>query len=168
MYFQVVHQCIQNLKNVELWLDKAEAVAAEKKFDSAILLQSRLSPDMKPLLFHIQTACDFVKGAATRLSGQPVPKHDDNEQTLADVRERVRKSIAIAEGVSEAQYAGADSVTVTFPFAPGKQIGASDYLLQMVIPNVYFHLTMAYAILRHNGVNVGKMDFLQPLNFVDV
>ena len=101
------------------------------------------------------------------LSGQTLPRHEDNEQTIDELRARIQKTVAFAEAVKEAQYADASESKVKLSWAPGKVIGGKDYLLQMTIPNTYFHITMAYAILRHNGVDVGKMDFLGSINLVD-
>jgi hypothetical protein len=95
------------------------------------------------------------------------PKHEDNEQTIDELRARIRKTVAFAKSVREAQYAGASERKVKLSWAPGKVISGKDYLLQVTIPNAFFHIAMAYAILRHNGVDVGKMDFLGPINFVD-
>ena len=166
MYYQVISQCTHTLKNLETCLDKAERYAAEKKFDVGVLLTSRLAPDMRDFIYQVQSACDYVKGAAAWLSGQTPPRHEDTEKTVGELRERIRKTVAFAESVTESQYAGAADRKVTFSWAPGKVIGGQDYLLQMIIPNTYFHITTAYAILRHNGVDVGKMDFLAPVNFV--
>src|SRR5712672_4570070 len=107
MYYQVVLQCTQSLKNVETWLDKAEQFAAVKQFDVGVLLNGRLAPDMKPFIYQVQSACDYVKAAAAWLSGQTPPKHEDDEQTIDEVRARIRKTVAFAESVKEAQYAGA-------------------------------------------------------------
>src|SRR6266478_9943913 len=167
MYYQVVSQCVQSLKNVEGLLDKADQVASAKQFDVRVLLNGRLAPDMKPMIYQVQSACDYVKAAAAWLSGQTPPKHEDNEQTIDEVRARIRKTVAFAESVTEAQYAGAAERKVSLSWAPGKVLGGEDYLLQMTIPNVYFHIVMAFAILRHNGVDIGKMDFLGPMNFVE-
>ena len=167
MYYEAVLQCTQMLKNLETWLDKAEKHAAAKKFDANTLMTDRLAPDMKPFIYQVQSACDYVKGAAAWLSGQVPPKHEDNEQTIDDVRARIRKTVVFAESVSEAQYAGASDRKVSLLWASGKQLGGKDYLLQIAIPNVYFHVAIAYAILRHNGVDIGKMDFLGPINWID-
>lgn len=166
MFHPVVAQCTQNLKQLETFLDKAEQFAAAKKFDVGVLLESRLAPDMREFIYQVQSACDYVKGAAAWLSGQTPPRHEDKEKTVAELRERIRKTVAFVESVPAAQYAGAAERKVSFSWAPGKAIGGSDYLLQMTIPNVYFHLAMAYAILRSNGVDVGKMDFLGAINLV--
>ena len=95
------------------------------------------------------------------------PRHEDNEQTIDEVRARIRKTAAFAESVTEALYAAAAKRKVSLSWAPGKVLGGEDYLLQMTIPNVYFHIAMAYAILRHNGVDIGKLDFLGPINWID-
>ena len=167
MYYQVVSQCVRSLKTVEVLLEKAEQFAAAKQFDVGVLLNGRLAPDMKPLIYQVQSACDYVKAAAAWLSGQTPPKHEDNEQTLEELRARVRKTVDFAESVHEAQYEGAEGRKVSLSWVPGKVIGGEDYLLQVTIPNTFFHIAMAYAILRHNGVDVGKMDFLGSINLVD-
>jgi uncharacterized protein len=166
MYYQTISQCAQMLKNVERWLDKAEEYASVRKFDVGVLMNARLAPDMKPFIYQVQSACDYVKAGAAWLSGQTPPRHEDNEQTISEVRVRIRTTIAFVDGVSEAQYAGAGERKVSMSWAPaGKVLGGEDYLLQMTIPNTLFHIAMAYAILRHNGVDIGKMAFLGPINW---
>src|ERR1700729_3006722 len=167
MYYEVVSQCTQSLKLVEGWLDKAVKFADEKKLDVDTLLNGRLAPDMKPLIYQVQSACDYGKAAAAWLSGQTPPKHEDNEQTLDELHARIRKTVHFAESVTEEQYEGAKDRKVSFSWAPGKVIGGEDYLVQMTIPNVYFHIAMVYAVLRSGGVDVGKMDFLGAISFVD-
>lgn len=166
MFYPVVSQCTQALTNLETCLDKAERHAATKKFDVAVLMASRLAPDMQPFVYQVQSACDYVKGAAAWLSGQRPPKHEDNERTIDEVRARIRKTVAFAESITQAQYAGAADRTIALSWMPGKIIKGESYLLQITIPNVFFHVSMAYTILRHNGVDVGKRDFLGPMNFV--
>jgi uncharacterized protein len=166
MYYQVISQCTQSLKNLETCLDKAEQHAAAKKFDVGVLMSSRLAPDMHDFIYQVQSACDYVKAAAAWLSGQTPPRHEDNEKTIDELRARIRKTTAFVKSVNEAQYAGASERKVKLSWAPGQVIGGEDYLLQMTIPNVYFHIAMAYAILRHNGVDVGKRDFLGSINLV--
>jgi hypothetical protein len=167
MYYEVVSQCTQSLKLVEGWLDKAEAFAKVKGVDVDSLLKGSLAPDMKPLVYQVQSACDYVKAGAAWLSGQRPPKHEDNEKTVEELRARIRKTVDFAQGVSQAQYQGAEGRQVSLSWAPGKVLVGKDYLLQMTIPNVYFHIAMVYAILRNHGVDVGKMDFLGAVNFVD-
>jgi len=168
MYFRIVAQCVQTLRTIETYLDKAENYAISKGFDVTVLLNGRLSPDMKPLIYQVQSACDYVKAAAAWLSGHSPPKHEDKEQSVDELRERIRKTVAFAESVSVDQYKGADDQKISLSWAPGKVLGGQDYVMQMTIPNVFFHVAMVYAILRSNGVDVGKMDFLGPVNFVPV
>ena len=165
VYYQIISQCTQSLRNIDAWLDKAEEFAAARGFDAAVLLNSRLAPDMLPFIYQVQSACDYVKGAAGWLSGQTPPRHDDNEQTIDDIRHRIAKTVAFAESVSQAQYVDADNRRVSLSWKPGKVLTGQDYLRQMALPNIYFHVVMAYAILRHNGVDIGKMDFLDPIDW---
>jgi len=167
MFYHIVKQCAQSLGNLQVCLDKAEQHATAKNFDVSILLTSRLAPDQHHFIYQVQSACDYVKGAAGWLSGQAPPKHDDNERTIGELRERIRETIAFVKSVQEVQYAGASERKVQLSWAPGKVIAGRDYLLQITIPNAFFHITTAYAILRHNGVDVGKMDYLGSLNLVD-
>lgn len=168
MYYKVVSQCVQSLKQFEACLDKAEKHAADRNIDAGVLLNWRLAPDMKPLTYQVQSACDYVKAAAAWLSGQTPPRHEDNEQTIGELRARILKTVEFAAGIAEQQYANAGDCEVRLSWAPpGKVLRGNDYLLQMTIPNVYFHLAMAYAIFRNAGVDVGKMDFLGPINFVE-
>src|ERR1700726_4919213 len=151
MYYQTISQCTQMLKNLESWLDKAEQYAGAKTFDVGVLMTGRLAPDMKDFIYQVQSACDYVKPAAAWLSGQTPPKHEDNEQTIGEVRARIQKTVAFVESVKEAQYAGASERKVSLSWAPsGKVLGGDDYLLQMTLPNTFFHVAMAYAVLRHN------------------
>lgn len=167
MYYQVVNQCVQALMGIERWLDKAETFAAEKKIDVGVLLHSRLAPDMNDFVYQVQSACDYVKGAAGWLSSQKPPSHLDDEKTIGDLRERIRKTVAFAEGIEESRYGDAKDQKIQLGWMPGKVLDGPDYLLQMAIPSIYFHVCMAYAILRHCGVNLGKMDFLGAVNFLE-
>jgi uncharacterized protein len=168
MYYQAISQLAENMKSIEIWLDKAEAFAAAKKFDIDVLLNGSLAPDMKPFIYQVQSASDYVKGGAAWLSGQKPPKYEDNERTVGELRARIQRTIAYVESVKEEKYADAATQKISMSFAPaGKVLVGKDYLLQIVMPNAYFHLTMAYAILRHHGVDVGKMEFLGPINWID-
>ena len=167
MFYEVVSQCVQSLSNLETCLGKAERFAAARKLNVGVLLNGSLAPDMKNFIYQVQSACDYVKAAAAWLSGQAPPRHEDNEKTIDDLRARIRKTIAFAESVPEARYSRAGGQNISLSWAPGKVVGGKDYLLQMTVPNTFFHLAMAYAILRHNGVDVGKMDFLGPINLVN-
>jgi hypothetical protein len=118
MYYEAVSQCTQMLKNIGTWLDKAEKHAAAKKLDVNTLMTDRLAPDMKPFIYQVQSACDYVKAAAAWLSGQMPPKHEDNERTIDDARARIQKTVAFAESVREVQYAGASDRKVSLSWAP--------------------------------------------------
>src|ERR1700734_2168095 len=119
MYYHAITRLSQALKNLENWLDAAEQHAAAKKFDVRVLLSGRLAPDMKPLIYQVQSGCDYVKAAAAWLSGQTPPKHEDNEQTLEELRARVRKTVDFAESVRKAQYEGAEDRKVSLSWVPG-------------------------------------------------
>lgn len=166
MYAQAIAQCVEAVRTMETYLDKAERFANAKKFDVAVLLSTRLAPDMGPLLYQIQSACDYLKGGAGWLSGQEPPRHEDTEQTLEEAPARIRKTIDFAEGVAVDRYDDAATQIVKVSWVPGTLTG-ENYLLQIVLPNVYFHVAMAYAILRTNGVDVGKRDFIGPVNAYD-
>jgi uncharacterized protein len=166
MYAQAIAQCIEAVRSMETYLNKAERFANAKKFDVAVLLSTRLAPDMGSLLYQIQSACDYLKGGAAWLSGQEPPRHEDNEQTLDEARARLHKTIDFAVSVTAAQYADAASRIVKVSWVPGKLTG-ENYLLQIVIPNIYFHVSMAYAILRANGVDLEKKDFIGRVDSFD-
>jgi uncharacterized protein len=166
MYAQAIAQCVQAVRTMETYLDKAQRQADAKQFDVTVLLGTRLAPDMGGLLYQIQSACDYLKGGAAWLSGQEPPRHEDNEQTLDEARARIRKTIEFAESVAVERYADAARQVVKVSWIPGKLTG-EHYLLQIVIPNVYFHVSMAYAILRTNGVDLNKRDFIGPVNSFD-
>ena len=126
MYYEAIQQCVQSLETLETFLDKAEAHAAAKKFDVAVLMGGRLAPDMKPLIYQVQSACDYVKGGAAWLSGQKPPRHEDIEQTIAEVRARIRKTIDFARSVPEANYVDAESQKISLSWALGRVLGGRD------------------------------------------
>jgi hypothetical protein len=161
MYDTLVPTANRMLGNLSNFLDKAEAFAAAKKIDAAVLLNSRLAPDMFPLTRQVQIACDMAKGAAARLSGTDIPKFEDNETTIAELKARVAKTLAFVNGTDAAKYTGSEDRDVTLPTRTGeRRLKGLNYLRDYVLPNVYFHTTTAYAILRHNGVELGKNDFV--------
>jgi len=142
-------------------LDKAEAFAEEKKIKPEILVNARLAPDMLSLAGQIQRLSDTAKGAAARLTGTEAPSFPDDEVTLADLRARIAKTTDYLASVQESAFEGAAERTVTLKTRGGElSSSGKGYILTFVLPNFYFHLSMAYAILRHNGVAVGKLDFL--------
>lgn len=161
MYEASVPVFKQILTSLSAILDKAEAHAAEKKIDPPALLQARLYPDMFPLLRQVQVACDFAKGAAARLAGVEVPRYQDTEQTFAELRERIATTLAfIASLPRDGLEASAQRDITTGSGEKAKQFKGQVYLMHYALPHFYFHATTAYAILRHNGVEVGKKDFI--------
>jgi hypothetical protein len=152
------------LGNLERWLDKAVKHAEHRKFDPEVFVQQRLAPDMFPLSGQIQAACDTMKYAAARMTGKEPPSHPDTEKTLADLRARIATCRAYLETFKPEDFAGSEERLVKHTWMPGPLRGG-DYLDHYVLPNVHFHLTSAYAILRHNGVELGKGDFLGSLPF---
>jgi hypothetical protein len=152
---------IRGLTNLSAILDKAAAYAAEKKIDPAIFAQLRLFPDMLALTRQVQIACDTSKGAAARLAGIEIPKHEDNEATLADLKQRIAKTLDFLKGIKADQLKDAEgrSIEIKLPTRTLTFTGLS-YLTEFVLPNFFFHESMTYALLRHNGVDIGKSDFL--------
>jgi uncharacterized protein len=153
---------VKMLGNVLGWLDKAEAHAAARKFDAANYLGLRLAPDMLPLTRQVQIASDSAKGAMARLAGVDAPKWEDNEATLPEVRARIRKTIDYVQGFSAAQIDGSEGREITIPRRSGEPLKFSGetFLKHYALPNFFFHVTTAYALLRHAGVEVGKSDYL--------
>jgi hypothetical protein len=167
-YYAHVVQMTKMLEQLDAWLDKSVAHAAAKKFAPEVLLQARLAPDMYPLLNQIQSACDGAKFLAARLAGVKPPKHEDNETTLEQLRARLQSVLEYLGTFDEASFAEADSRVAPLGFLPGKGLEAIDFLTEFNLPNTYFHLCMSYAILRHNGVDLGKTDFIGSLNIRDL
>jgi uncharacterized protein len=149
------------LTNLVTVLDKAAAHAEAKKADPLAFPQARLIADMFSLTRQVQTACDTAKGAAARLAGIEVPKHEDTETTLAELKARIGKTLDFIQSVKPAQLQGAETREIVLKF-PGVTLtfNGLDYLRKFVLPNFFFHATMAYAIIRTNGVAIGKSDFL--------
>jgi len=142
-------------------LDKAEAFAAAKKVEPSVLLGMRLAPDMFALTRQVQVACDQAKNGAARLAGVEPPKFEDNETTIAQLKERIAKTIAFLKSLDATAINAAADKEITFPLGANKGLmKGDDYLDHFVLPNFYFHATAAYAILRHAGVELGKRDFL--------
>jgi uncharacterized protein len=152
---------VRMLKNLQAMLAKGEAHAKTKNYDCAALLNSRLAPDMFTLTRQVQIATDHAKGAMARLAGHQGETIEDKETTMAELQARIAKVIGIVEGYKASDLTGSESreITIKIPNAEFKFSGL-DYLETWAMPNFYFHVTMAYAILRHNGVDLGKRDFL--------
>jgi hypothetical protein len=149
------------LRNLSVILDKAAAHASARKIDPAVLLSMRLAPDMFPLMRQVQTVTDFAKAIAARLAGREPPKWDDTEKTFEDLKLRIERALKLLSDLNRQDLEGAESREVTV--SPGGRqftFNGADYLFHFALPNFYFHVTMAYAILRHAGVELGKRDFI--------
>jgi hypothetical protein len=160
IYAQTVPQHIKMLQNLDRWLEAAVTYAGTRKFDADTLLLARLAPDQYPLGRQVQVVCDNAKFCAARLTGSTAPSHPDTETTIPALRARIAAVVDYLRTFNEAAFAGASERRIELSFAPGMEISGEDYLHDMATPNLYFHLTLAYAILRHNGVPLGKRDFL--------
>jgi hypothetical protein len=161
MYSASVPVFRQMLGSLSAILAKAEAHANERNIDPAALLQARLYPDMFPLLRQVQVAADFAKGACARLAGVEVPKYEDNERSFAELRERIAKTLAFIESLPPEAIEGSETRQITTGSGDkARHFEGQAYLLHYAQPHFYFHTTTAYAILRHNGVEVGKKDFV--------
>lgn len=166
LYAASVPQFSKMLTNLAAWLDKAEAFAQAKKFDPGVLLGARLAPDQLPLIRQIQIACDAAKNGSARLAAKQAPSHPDTEQTLEEIRARIKATLAYLATLTPEDFAGAETRKVNVPNR-GKLAFGRDHLFEQVLPNFYFHVTTSYAILRHNGVDLGKADYLGALTLHD-
>jgi hypothetical protein len=153
----------KTLENLEKWMDKADEYAKARSFEVDVLVQARLAPDQFAFVQQVQAGCDQAKYAAAYLGGKPAPSHPDTEKTMAELRERIRKCTSFIATVQPKDVAGAEERKVAPPWLGGRWLTGADYLLHVAVPNFFFHATMAYAILRHNGVPLGKMDYIGGL-----
>jgi hypothetical protein len=160
MYYSSFTQMKKMLGQLASWLDKAEAHAKARSFETQVLMQARLAPDQFAFVRQVQNACDTAKLGASRLTGKEAPSHPDTEQTFDELRARITSTIAYLDGFSEKDFEGAATRVVSTPRWGGQVAAGADYFFEHAVPNFFFHLTHAYAILRHNGVDVGKRDFL--------
>ena len=161
MYRASVPVFTQALSNLNTILGKASAYADTKKIDHSALLTARLAPDMLTFIRQIQIATDNAKGCVSRLAGVDIPKYEDNETSFADLKTRLEKTIAYLASFKPEQLNGSEDKDITLSFGPNTfNFKGLDYLLSFAIANVYFHVTTAYAILRHNGLEIGKRDFM--------
>ena len=161
MYQTSAPHFVAMLKNLSAILDKGKAQAEAKKIDHTVFTKDRLFPDMFTMARQVQIACDSAKGAMARLAGVEVPKHEDTEQTFDELKARIAKTIAFIETFKPAQIDGTEEKEIVLKIAGNElKFKGMQYLLGFVYPNFYFHITTAYAILRHNGVEIGKTDFL--------
>lgn len=161
IYEATIPTFLHTLRSLQSILEKAAAHAEARKFDPIVLASSRLYPDMLPLNRQVQIATDAAKGAAARLSGTEAPKFEDTETTLAELIARVAKTIDYLQSFKAEQFTGADTRVITVK-SPRNTFNftAVDYVRHWALPNFFFHATTTYALLRHNGVEIGKQDFL--------
>lgn len=161
MYQASVPVCIKALNNLKNILKKGEQFAETKKVKPEVLLNNRLAVDMYPLLKQVQIVSDTTKGAGGRLAGIELPKFEDNEQSFSDLYTRIDKTIAFLESIKPEQVDGSEEKEIVLKFGPNEfRFDGINYLLGFVLPNLGFHMSAAYNILRHNGVALGKSDFL--------
>jgi len=158
--YEVLAQMIRMLENLDHWLEAGAAYAKEKGFEPDVLASSRLAPNQYELIRQVQSGCDAAKFAAAYLSGQKAPAHPDTEQTLDQLRARVEKCVAYLKTFKPADFKPAEDCRVAPPWMEGKSVRGDHYLARLALPNFYFHVTHAYAILRHNGVSLGKADYI--------
>lgn len=167
LYQDSVVQMSKMLRNLSAWLGKATAFAQAKECSADDFVGARLTFDMRPLSFQVQAACDSAKFAAAKLTGITPPVHPDTETTMAELEQRIAKVLEFLDGVTPEQFEGAAEREVTLPFLPGKAMVGADYLREMALPNFYFHVMTAYALLRMAGVKVGKIDYIGGLTLHD-
>ena len=161
MYQATIPVCTRMLNNLAAILEKAAAHANARKIDPTVLIDDRLYPDMLPMGRQIMIASDTAKGSAARLAGVEPPKYEDNEKTFPELIERLRKTIAYLNTFKPEQIDGSEKKTITLKFRDDTlTLEGLTYLLNRVLPNLYFHVSIAYAILRYNGVDIGKKDYL--------
>lgn len=164
MYDASIPAFVNMLNALSKILDKASAYAEAKKIDAGVLVNDRLAADMFPLSRQIQIATDGVKGGAARLAGVEVPSYPDTETTIPELKERIAKTVAFLQSIDKSKFDGAEDKELTMKIGPNElTFPAKVYLFEFVIPNFYFHATTTYAILRHNGIEMGKQDFLAGL-----
>jgi hypothetical protein len=168
MYAQVILQFAKTLKNLDAILDKAARHAEARKFEADRFCSSRLAPDMFPLAKQVQIACDVAKSAAAGIVGQTAPSHGDDDKTFAAMQQRIRKCLVFLETLRLEDAARLTPKTVVpLAYPQGKAMLADEFLASRALPNFFFHVTTAYALLRADGVDIGKTDFLGPLNMFD-
>ena len=161
MSVQVFTPALQSLGKI---LDKGAQHAAARKFDPGVLAQARLAPDMFPLVRQVQLACDFAKNSDARLSGQEPPRFEDNEQTLEELKARIARTVDYLQSLRAEAFKGSEDRDIKIPLPNNNSLEMKGlpYLNNFALPNFYFHVVAAYAILRHNGVELGKRDYLGP------
>jgi hypothetical protein len=168
LYTLTVPYFDKSLQNADTWIDKTLAFAKTKNFDANDLLTARLAPDQFPLVKQFQSICDQAKFICARTTGKTPPSHPDTEKTWDEIRPRIRAVREYVNTFKPSDFEGAETRMITLPWAPGKAMAGEAYVLELSLPNFGFHLVTAYSILRHNGVELGKMDFLGSIPLKDV
>lgn len=165
IYEMTAPQFIKMLSNLAHLLDKAEEHAKNKKFDVEVLLNSRLAPDQFNFIRQVQIACDTAKLGVSRLTGKEPPQHPDTEKTLPQLKERIAHTISFLRDFTAKDFTESDQRKISQPRWEGQYLTGLEFIQQHAIPNLYFHITTAYSILRHNGIEIGKKDYLGPMPF---
>jgi hypothetical protein len=163
-----ISQYARMLKNLDQWLQTAIEHAQKKGFEPDVLAEARLAPDQFSLVRQVQAACDAAKFAAAYLSGQKAPSHPDTEKTVAELRARVQSCGAYLGTFKESDFTGAEERRVAPAWMEGKSVRGDHYLTRISLPNFYFHVTTAYDILRHNGVAIGKREFIGVESWAEI
>ncbi|MFO0746015.1 MAG: DUF1993 domain-containing protein [Myxococcota bacterium] len=164
MYYTIIKQMKKGLGQLDSWLVKATTHATAKGYDPNVLANMRLAPDQFDFKRQVQIACDTAKLASARMTGKEAPKHDDHEKTIDELRARIASTVGWLDQLGADDFAGAGERVISQPRWEGKTMTGADYFVEHAVPNFFFHLTTAYAILRHNGVELGKRDYLGPLS----
>jgi uncharacterized protein len=164
MIHHAIRQMHKMLGQLDTWLVKTTEYAQKKPFDANTLLVFRLAPDQYPLVRQVQLSCDHAKFAPARVTGKEAPSHPDTEQTIEALHARIASVRSWIDGFGAADFVGAEKRLVVLPRWEGKGLTGEDYILEYAMPNFYFHVTHAYAMLRHNGLDVGKKDYVGPLH----
>jgi hypothetical protein len=167
LYNLTVTHFEKSLTNLERWIDKAHDFAKAKKFDPNDLLTARLAPDQYPLSHQIMSVCDQAKLVPSRVTGKEAPVHPDTEKTWDELRTRIRAVREYLKGFKPSDFEGSEERKISLPWMPGKHLIARDYVNEFALQNFAFHLVTTYAILRHNGVELGKADFIGSVPFRD-
>ena len=161
MYQASAPRFVNMLNNLSAVLDKAQVHADAKKIDPMVFTAARLHPDMLPLMSQVRIACDNAKGAVARLAGVDIPKHEDTEQTFAELKARIAKTVAFAQSIPPERIDGSEDREIVLKLGGNEvKFNGMQYLLGFALPNFYFHVVTAYDILRHNGVEIGKRDYI--------
>lgn len=167
MYYQVKNQYIKMLNNLSALLDKVIIFSEEKKISPEVLLNSRLAPDQFNLIKQIQVACDGAKLGIARILGKEneAPKFEDNEKTVEELKNRIKSTIEYLQTIKEDDFKDLENQKIVYPFMKDSYVTAEESLIEFSMPNFYFHVATAYSILRHNGMNIGKSDYIGSVPF---